>query len=385
MTRRGIPSAYAVRKYRIHLRSHTYNYCSVDTVISLRRRTLLQALGAASLLSACGRLPRSAAPPMVEFGGLAMGSAFAVKLAGPMISPALQTAAFQAVTRALGAVESAMSTYRPQSELSRFNAQTTTQPFPLSADTFSTFALAQRMSAATDGAFDITVGPIVDAWGFGPGRRERIVGAAETGALRRQVGWQHLRLDPAAGTVAKEQPEIRADLSGIAKGYAVDKAAQALDALGIEHYLIDAGGEVRTRGRNAAGRPWQVAIEQPMAGPRRPRYVVPLSGSAIATSGDYRICFERDGHRYCHEIDPSTGRPMDNRLASVSVVAATGAEADALGKLIVLGPEQAYAVAVARNLAAHFIVREADGSLRDSMTPAFAALGGAPYPPGGRA
>lgn len=352
----------------------------VDSLVSLRRRTLLQALGASSLLAACGRLPVPAAAPAVEFGGLAMGSPFRVKLAGPAAAPALQVAARAAVTDALEAVESAMSTFRPQSELSRFNAQATTRPIPLSPDTFAVFALAQRMSAATDGAFDITVGPIVDAWGFGPGRHERIVETAETDALRRRVGWRFLSLDPAALTVTKEHPGIRADLSGIAKGYAVDKAAQALDALGIGHYLIDAGGEVRTRGRNPEGRPWQVAIEQPLAGPRRPRYVLPLSGSSIATSGDYRTCFERDGRRYCHEIDPTTGRPMDNRLASVSVVAATGAQADALGKLIVLGPERAYAVAVAQDLAAHFIVREADGGLREVMTPAFAALGGAPYP-----
>jgi FAD:protein FMN transferase len=169
---------------------------------------------------------------------------------------------------------------------------------------------------------------------------------------------------------------VRADLSGIAKGYGVDKAAQALDALGIEHYLVDAGGEVRTRGRNAQGLPWQVAIEQPVAGPRRPRYVVPLSGAAIATSGDYRICFERDGRRYSHEIDPATGHPIDGRLASVSVVANTGALADALGKLIVLGAQRGYERAVSLGLAAHFIVREPDGSLRDAMTPAFVRLGG---------
>jgi thiamine biosynthesis lipoprotein len=193
------------------------------------------------------------------------------------------------------------------------------------------------------------------------------------------VGWRQLQVDAGAGTVRKAHARVRADFSGIAKGYGVDRAAQALEALGIEHYLIDAGGEVRTRGRNAHGAPWQVAIEQPVPGPRIPRYVVPLSGQAIATSGDYRIFFERDGQRYSHEIDPATGRPIDGRLASVSVVASTGAWADALGKLIVLGPERGYACALERGIAAHFIVREADGRLHDVATPAFAALGGRAY------
>ncbi|OIQ94616.1 thiamine biosynthesis lipoprotein ApbE precursor [mine drainage metagenome] len=351
----------------------------MDTLVSPRRRALVQALGAASLLSACGGSRASRVSPAAEFSGLTMGSAYTVKIAGAALSPALRAVARNAVGVALGAVDIAMSTFRPQSELSRFNAHASTSPFTLSPDTFSVFALAQQVSAATSGAFDVTVGPAVDAWGFGPGRRERIVEGPEVAALEHRVGWRKLRLDENAGTVAKLRPEVRADLSGIAKGYGVDKAAQALDALGIEHYLIDAGGEVRTRGRNPEGRPWQVAIEQPEAGARRPRYIVPLSGLAIATSGDYRIYFERDGRRYCHEIDPATGRPIDNRLASVSVVAATGALADAMGKLIVLGPERAYACATKQGIAAHFIVREAAGGLRDLVTPAFAALGGTPF------
>lgn len=316
---------------------------------------------------------------MAEFGGLTMGSIYTFKITGRHLSQALQSAARDTVAAALAAVDTAMSTHQPQSELSRFNAHLTTLPFALSPDLLTVFALARQVSASTGGAFDVTVGPAVDAWGFGPGRRERVVGDGEVARLERRVGWQLLRLDEKAGTLAKVRPQVRADLSGIAKGYGVDKAAQALDALGIEHYLIDAGGEVRTRGRNPEGRPWQVAIEQPVDGPRRPRYVVPLSDLSMATSGDYRIFFERDGRRYSHEIDPASGRPIANRLTSVSVVASTGALADAMGKLIVLGPEKGYACAVSQGVAAHFIVREANGTLHDIMTPAFAALGGRPF------
>lgn len=348
-------------------------------VPSLRRRRLLQAAGAATLLGAGGAVAFSSRVDSAEFGGFAMGSAWRVKLAGGQLSAALQAAAADAVAAALAAVDLAMSTHKPHSELSRFNAHAQTAPFALSRDTLQVFELAQRASALTQGAFDVTVAPLVDAWGFGPARGQGRLDAAQQHALARSVGWQLLAVDTGRGTVAKQRPQVRADFSGIAKGYGVDKAAAALDALGVAHYLIDAGGEVRTRGRNARGAPWQVAIEQPVAGPRQPRYVLPLSDLAVATSGDYRNYFERSGRRYSHEIDPATGRPIANRLTSVSVVADNGAWADALGKLIVLGPERGYACAVEQRLAAHFIVREADGRLHDVMTPAFAALGGRPF------
>ena len=269
-----------------------------------------------------------------------------------------------------------MSTYDTDSELSRFNRHAATTPFALSADTMAVFALGRDVSAATDGAFDITVAPVVDAWGFGPDKTPRVLTAAEIGHFEARVGWWMLALDTHAGTAAKAHADVRADLSGIAKGFAVDQAARALDALGITDYMIEAGGEVRTRGRNADDRPWQIAIELPDAMPQRPHLIVPLDGQSMATSGDYRIYFERDGQRYCHEIDPGTGRPIANGLASVSVVAPACGYADAMATaLIVLGPEKGYALAVAQNIAAHFIVRATDGRLVDLSTPAFAALG----------
>ena len=348
----------------------------MDFLISPRRRAFLGAIGAASLLAACGPSRQLRALPAIDFGGYTMGSMYSVKIVGAGLSQALQAAAREAVAAALEAVDTAMSTHRPLSELSRFNAHTASSAFALSPDLFSVFHQAHQMSAWTGGAFDVTVEPAVNAWGFGPGRRERVATDRELALLGTRVGWKMLKLDERAGTIAKLDPRVRADLSGIAKGYGVDKAAQALDALGIEHYLIEAGGEVRTRGLNTRGEPWQVAIEQPQDGPRKPRYLVPLSGKAMATSGDYRIFFERGGRRYSHEIDPATARPIDNRLTSVSVVADSGALADALGKLIVLGPDKAYACASSLGIAAHLIVREEDGALRDVVTPAFAALGG---------
>jgi thiamine biosynthesis lipoprotein len=186
-----------------------------------------------------------------------------------------------------------------------------------------------------------------------------------------------LAIDVRAGTVAKSRPDVRADLSGIAKGFGVDAAARALEELGFGHYMVEAGGEIRTRGLNAAGEPWRVGIERPDAIPQRVHFVVPLSGLSMATSGDYRIFFERDGRRYSHEIDPATGAPVTHRLASVSVVHTDCVLADAWSTaLFVLGPDKGLALAEAQHLAAHFILREAGGGFVDRRTPVFARLGG---------
>jgi thiamine biosynthesis lipoprotein len=191
------------------------------------------------------------------------------------------------------------------------------------------------------------------------------------------VGYGRIAIDASAGTASKHQGGLAVDLSGIAKGYGVDVAAMALEQLGFADYMVEAGGEVRTRGRNAAGRPWQIAIERPDAVPQRAHFVVPLSGQAMATSGDYRIYFEQDGRRYAHEIDPATGGPTDHRLASVSVVAPDCAYADAMATaLFVLGPERGPALAARRGVAAFFIVRARDGSFSNQSSPAFVALGG---------
>jgi thiamine biosynthesis lipoprotein len=269
-----------------------------------------------------------------------------------------------------------MSAFRTDSELWRFNAHASPRPFALSAATFAVFAQAREVSAATGGAFDITVAPAVDAWGFGPGGNRRVPAAEDIAPLAPRIGWSMLALDTSARTVAKARPDLRADLSGIAKGFGVDRAAQALDALGLAGYMIEAGGEVRTRGRNSEGEPWRIGIERPDAVPQRAHFIVPLAGQSIATSGDYRIWFVRDGRRYCHEIDPRTRMPIPSGLASVSVVAPECAYADAMATaLIVMGADEGFAFAQANGIAAHFIVRTG-GGFRDIATDAFARLGG---------
>ena len=346
---------------------------AVDALLSPRRRLLLQGLAAAAVAAGCGE--RAAAPAAARFGGPTMGSTYTVKIAGAHLSAAAEAAAQRAVEAAFADVVARMSTYDEDSELARFNRHASTAPFALSAPTLAVLALARDVSAATAGAFDVTVAPAVDAWGFGPAKAARVVAGDELAALAPRVGWRMLAVDPRAGTATKARPDVAADLSGIAKGFAVDAAAAALDAQGFADYMVEAGGEVRTRGRNAAGQPWQIAIERPDALPQRAHRIVPLSGLALATSGDYRIYFERDGTRYCHEIDPATGRPVAHGLASVSVAARDCGYADAMATaLFVLGPERGAALAERQGIAAHFIVRDGRGGFRDLSTPAFAAL-----------
>lgn len=351
----------------------------MDTLVSPRRRALLQGLGAAALVTACGDRPGAASASVVEFGGPTMGTWFTAKLARAGMSERAVASAREAVADALARVVEKMSTYLADSELSRFNRHAAGAPFAMSAETLSVFALAQQVSAISGGAFDVTIAPLVDAWGFGPSKTHRVVGADEAAGLAAHVGWRGIALDAATGTATRAHAGLRADLSGIAKGFAVDQAARALDALGVNDYMIEAGGEVRTRGRNGEGSPWRIAIERPDATPQRPHFVVPLSGLAMATSGDYRIYFEDGGRRYSHEIDPATAQPIRHGLASVSVVAPECGYADAMATaLIVLGPDRGYALAAAQEVAAHFIVRGPDGALSDRQTPAFAALGGIP-------
>jgi thiamine biosynthesis lipoprotein len=348
------------------------------TSLSPKRRAVLKVLGAATLAAAgCSRTNERTAG--FRFGGPTMGTTYTATVAAPELSAAGRAAAREAVRLALDTVELRMSTYRPDSELSRLNRHASDAPFALSPDAATVFALAQDVARRTGGVFDVTVAPVVDAWGFGPSKLHRIPSAQELATLGERVGHRMLALDPRAGAIRKARPDVSADLSGIAKGFAVDQAARALESLGFENYLVEAGGEVRTRGLNPQREPWRIGIERPDAVPPAVHHVVPLSGLALATSGDYRIYFEEAGRRYSHEIDPATGAPIAHGLASVSVVHADCALADAWSTaLFVLGPEKGLALAEAERLAAHFILRTPDGGFVDRESPAFAALGGHP-------
>ena len=334
---------------------------------------LLGALAALALLALSGCGPREHTLTLV---GTTMGTSWSVQVPYPP-ERLDQADLYQRISAELQAVNERMSTYQASSELSRFNAAETTAWFPVSAELVRLVDTAIALSSLTDGAFDVTVGPLVNLWGFGPEvKADELPAQAEIDAALARVGWDLLetRSDPPA--LRKAQPDLYVDLSAIAKGYGVDRMAALVEDAGITDYLVEIGGELRGRGVNAEGEPWRIAIERPEPGRRAVLRVVALTDLGMATSGDYRNFFELDGQRYSHTVDPATGRPVDHHLASVTVLAERCAEADAWATaLLVLGPARGMALANDRGLTALFVERFGD-ELRVTESTAFAQMAG---------
>ncbi len=258
----------------------------------------------------------------------------------------------------LATINKTMSTYDPDSELSRFNSARTTDWVPVSTSLFTVLKAALEINAQSDGAYDVTVGPLVNLWGFGPEiRPERIPDEIEIISMRAQTGQDKLILHETSSTIRKTRADLFVDLSGIAKGYGVDQVAEMMESHGIKHYMIEIGGEIRARGINAQGVPWQIGIEKPLAGGRPLHKVLALNNTALATSGNYRNFFEIAGRRYIHIIDPTTGWPIENDLASVTVMSDSCMLADAWATALqVLGFERGMAIAENLGMPVLFIV-----------------------------
>lgn len=321
------------------------------------------------LVVACGDAADSDDP--VVLAGATMGTTYTVKLydTGANVDRAALRSRIDAL---LERINEQMSTWLPDSELSRFNASRAPGWFPVSAETAYVVEAAAAISTLSNGAFDVTVGPVVNLWGFGPqGGDPRIPSEEEIAKAMQAVGYRQLdaRISPPA--LRKRRADLYVDLSAIAKGFAVDELARLLGDQGIQSYLVEIGGELRARGAKPGGKPWRVAIEQPLTDARTVQGIVVLRDSAIATSGDYRNFVENDGKTYSHTINPRSGRPIDHGLASVSVITASAMRADALATAImVMGPQEGYALAVREALAAQLIIRSEDG-VRVLATPQF--------------
>lgn len=309
--------------------------------------------------SGCGQ---SSSPTQHEFGGSTMGTTYSVKIVAPM-DEAARDRLSQLFRQTLDDIEGQTSTYIPDSELSLFNSNTSTDWVNVSAGLCSLIAAAQDLSRETHGAFDITVGPLVNLWGFGPAAsRDAPPADAEIEALSAQVGFTRLQADCAVPALRKSHPGLYVDLSAWAKGYAADELAARLLASGIDNFLVEVGGELRVQGHNATGKHWAVAIEKPTPNGRDVQSILHLSDTGLATSGDYRNYFEYDGQRYSHTIDPRTGRPVTHQLASVTVIHKSAATADGLATaLLVLGPDDGQALAAELGIQAIFLLRTAQG------------------------
>lgn len=305
------------------------------------------------------------------FDGPTMGTHYTVKVRG--LPPGLEREDLaQAITHTLEQVDRRMSTYREDSELSRFNQTSSTDWVMVSKPLAAVVAEALHISKMSDGAFDVTVGPLVNLWGFGPDQALDAPPTAEAiHAVRTRVDYTAIHSRSAPAALRKENAAMYVDLSAIAKGYGVDQVAQLLVARGIDDYMVEIGGEVRAKGESARQRPWRIGIEKPAPDRRVVQEIIELRDAAVATSGDYRNFFEHGGRRFSHTINPRTGRPVTHGLASVTVVDGSAMRADGISTtLMVLGPESGYELALRENLAALFLVKK-ETAFVAKTTPAF--------------
>lgn len=327
---------------------------------------------AASLtaLGACGDAAREL--PVQELVGSTMGTTFSIKVVAPpetLDLPALQ----RDIEAVLDGINGAMSTYLDDSELSRFNASDSVDWVEVSPQLCHAVEAARVVSEFTGGAFDVTVGPLVNLWGFGPDESgyEPPGNDAVTTAMQ-DIGYTKLDVDCSMPALRKASAGVYVDLSAFAKGHAVDEVAELLDARALPEYLVEIGGEMRMRGSNARSEPWAIAIETPDRSGRSVQTVLHLSDAAMATSGDYRNFFEHEGRFYSHTIDPRTGYPVTHSGASVTVVADTAAFADAAATaLLVLGPDAGMELAEQESIAAYFLLR-LDSEFEERMSSLFA-------------
>ncbi len=290
----------------------------------------------------------------IQLDGLTMGTTYSIRIHQP---PAHLDGdvARKTVVDVLAEVDRQMSHYRADSTVSQFNAQRTTEWVVTPIELAEVVAIAEEVRAASQGAFDITASArAADATG-------------QSSAHTMNAAALHVRQHPPA--LRKSSPEIALDLDGVAPGYAVDWLARRFDALGAAHYLIEIGGEVRTKGARPTDQPWRIAVERPLAAARQPYVVLALQGQAVSTSGEYQRLAANELHP--PTIDPSTGQPIDHSTAAVVVIAADAARADAWSTALnVLGVERGLALAAQRDMAVMFIEQTPHG-LQDRRTPAF--------------
>ncbi len=307
---------------------------------------------------------------VVQLAGRTMGTTYHVKVVPPE-DAALPQSLQQQIDETLNSINQSMSTYIGDSELSRLNQAPVDTWIDVSRPLLEVLLLSREVSEASGGSFDVTAGPLVNLWGFGPQKGDDKV--PDEQSIRQtmgKVGYGYLEIDADQMRVRKAK-NIYVDLSAVAKGYAADVVAEQLKSRGLKNTMVEIGGELRLSGYNAEGELWRIGIEKPNLLHKGALQAVELTDAGMATSGDYRNYFEVEGERYSHTIDPSTGRPIKHTLASVTVIADTGAKADAYATALnVLGPEKGFELATRQSLAAYFIVRNGE-SFTVKYTPEF--------------
>ncbi|MCD6580200.1 MAG: FAD:protein FMN transferase [Desulfuromusa sp.] len=299
---------------------------------------------------------------LLAISGMTMGTSYHIKLAPTTLQKINLPSLKEQISSRLTDIDNMMSTYKKDSELSRFNRHSSEIWMSISAETMTVINAAQEISQLSSGAFDITIGKLVNLWGFGPTiNLDAIPDGNVVQTLLSQVGYRKLELRQAPPALRKSSEAIYLDLSAIAKGYAVDAIARLLMENRINNFLVEIGGEIITHGNKQQQQPWVIGIESPVAEQRTIRKRLHLQNVAMATSGDYRNYFEHQGTRYSHTIDPATGYPIKHQLASVTVIDSSCMRADALATAItVMGPDKGLEFAEQQQLAIFMLVKQND-------------------------
>ena len=283
----------------------------------------------------------------------------------------------QKVQTLLDGDDQLLSTWKSDSALMRFNQSQSMTPWPVSEGMADIVTESLRIGQKTQGAMDITVGPLVNLWGFGPDKQPvKTPTQAQINAAKARTGLEKLTVINRAGQqyLQKSIPDLYVDLSTVGEGYAADHLARLMVEEGISRYLVSVGGALVSRGMNGEGQPWRVAIQKPTDRENAVQAIVDINGHGISTSGSYRNYYELDGKRISHVIDPQTGRPITHNLVSVTVIAPTALEADGWDTgLMVLGTEKAQQVVREQGLAVYMIMKEGDG-FTTWMSPQFSAF-----------
>ncbi|MGC8737140.1 MAG: FAD:protein FMN transferase [Candidatus Hydrogenedens sp.] len=317
-------------------------------------------------------------PPysIFSFSGNTMGTTYQVKIVLPR-GEILPEGIGEKIHNCLSKIDNLMSTYNSDSELSRFNQYKDDLPFPVSPETREVFEISLEIARQTGGALDITVFPLVQIWGFGPKLVDQPPTREQIEDAKMKVDYQKIEILPEG--IKKHNPEIQCDFSAVAKGYAVDKVAELLDQNSFNSYMIEVGGEVRVKGEKIPGNLWNIGIERPVSMEHSTFLAIKLKDLAMATSGNYRNFYFWEGKKYSHEIDPHTGYPVPNTIASVSVIHPTCAYADAYATaFMVMGKEKAFRFAEEKHIPALFIYPINETQFKEQPTSAWKEIVNSP-------